>query len=141
MLYVSGIHALNIDCQLHTTGDWHRSALKWDTLQNRLKESSNTVFEDYGIEKNRKLIFLKDKPVFNVANHIRACLDLIAEGNFAIAQGMRNDYICTDEYDEEIFQKVLLLQNNSNWNEIDNFMGKEYKMKWLNFKRKKEFYD
>ncbi len=136
MMYVSGIHALNIECELNTTGDWHRSALNWDVLPNRIKQSGDSIFEDYGIEKDKRLSFLDNKPVYNVANHIRACLDLIAEGNFATAQGMRNDFICTDEYDEEIFQKVMLLKHNQNWKKIDDFMGKEYKMKWLNFKKK-----
>lgn len=137
MLYISGVHALNIENSLNTTGDWHRSAIRWDVLPDRLKESNDSVFKDYGIEKNKQLKFLKDKPIYNVANDIRACLDLLDEGNFAQAKGMRDDYICTDEYDDEIFNKVILLKNNSNWQDIDNFMGKEYMMKWLNFKREK----
>lgn len=137
MKYISGIHALNIECNLNTTGDWHRSALKWDVLAMRLKESDNSIFKDYGIEQNKSLLFLKDTPIYNVANHIRACLDLIADGNFASAMGMRNDFICTNEYDYEIFEKVLLLKNQPNWQAIDDFMGQEYQMKWLNFKNAK----
>ncbi|MEG0360626.1 MAG: hypothetical protein RR602_03270 [Longicatena sp.] len=135
MLYLSGVHALNIDCLLNTTGDWHCSAIRWDVIDKRLKDSSYSVFKDYGIEKDKQLFFLDRKPKYNVANHIRACLDLIEEGNFAQAQGMRKDFICTNEYDKEIFRKVLLLKNSNQWDKVDNFMGKEYSMKWFYFKK------
>ncbi len=32
MIYVSGIHALNLNCKLNTSGDWHQSALKWKDI-------------------------------------------------------------------------------------------------------------
>lgn len=135
-MYVTGIYALNIECKLNSTGDWHRSAIRWDVLPKRLKESDVSIFVDYGIEKNKTLNFLKGSPKYNVANHIRACLDLLVEGNFPTTQGMRDDFICTDEYDEEIFKKDCMLKELSNWKDIDDFMGKEYKIKWLNFKEK-----
>lgn len=31
MKYVSLIHALNLPCSLDTCGDWHTSALQWDS--------------------------------------------------------------------------------------------------------------
>ena len=46
---------------------------------------------------------------------------------------MRDDYICNERYNREIFEKVLLLRNRPNWNEITAFMGREYKCKWLDF--------
>ena len=30
MKYVTGIHALNIPCNLETSGDWHMSAIQWE---------------------------------------------------------------------------------------------------------------
>lgn len=51
MKYLTGIHALNLPCQLSTCGDWHTSALQWSSLS--LKESDDSVFRDYGIEENR----------------------------------------------------------------------------------------
>lgn len=135
MKYLSGVHALNVECELETSGDWHQSCIRWDVINDRLKESDDSVFGDYGIEQDKVLKFLDDKPVYNVANHIRACLDLIADGNFALAQGMRDDFICTDIYDDEIFDKVTLLRSSELWNKIDKFMGKEYMMRWLNYKK------
>lgn len=35
MLYITGVHALNIECELDTTGDWHTSALSWDAIKMR----------------------------------------------------------------------------------------------------------
>lgn len=129
MEYLSGMKALNIPCKLNTSGDWHLWCFNWD--KNELLNSSDSIFHEYGIEKNKKL---PNGEVLNVANHIRACIDMIANSEFNLAQGMRHDFICTEEYDDEVFNLVLRLKDNSNWQEIDKFMGKEYKMKWLNFK-------
>ena len=136
MKYLSGIHALNISCELNTCGDWHRSALNWTSLTQKMKDSRKSVFRDYGIEMNKTLNFLNNSPTMNVANHIRACLDLLTEGNFGLVQGMNRDFIANEKYDLEIFNKVMLLKNDPNWKNIDQFMGKEYKMKWLKYKEK-----
>lgn len=98
MLYLSGIHALNIENNLDTCGDWHRSGIRWDVINERLLESNESIFGDYGIETNKTLNFLKGDPVYNVANHIRACLDFIDRGEFMLAQGMNNDFIGNDIY-------------------------------------------
>lgn len=131
MLYLSGIHALNIECQLDTCGDWHQSGIQWNNL--KLLDSKESIFADYGIEVNKKIPG-HDK-LFNVANHIRALLDLLLQGNFSLAQGMRDDFICNEKYTKEIFNKVFLLKNEAHWNEIDKFMSKEYMSEWIDFKR------
>lgn len=130
MLYLSGIHALNVPCSLNTCGDWHASALQWANL--RLKQSSGSFFGDYGIEKNKTIPEHKEK--YNVANHIRAILDLLQDSLFSVAQGMKNDFICTSEYDSEVFDKIYSMHNLKNWSEIDEFMKKEYLMKWVNYR-------
>jgi len=111
MLYVTGMYALNIPCSLETCGDWHRSSMNWKHVP--LKESNDTVWKDYGIERDKKIPY--NEGLFNVANHIRACLDLIADGKFFLAQGMKEDYICNDSYNEEIFSKVAMLKDTPNW--------------------------
>ena len=50
MKYISGIHALNLRCSLETCGDWHASGIQWKNLT--VRESSDSVFGDYGIEDN-----------------------------------------------------------------------------------------
>jgi len=130
MLYITGKHALNISCALKTCGDWHQSALRWEDITTR--DSRKSIFGEYGIEQNKKVPNRKER--FSVANHIRACLDLLEIGNFAVVQGMNNDYICNDEYDGEVFKNVMRLKNVTHWKQIDLFMGREYLCKWLDFK-------
>lgn len=134
VIYVSGIHALNIPCSLETCGDWHSSALRWKDID--IRDSSKSIFGDYGIETGHRIP--NHEGVYNVANTIRALLDLIDDGNFAQAQGMNSDFICNPVYNNEVFRKVYLLRNRNNWDEISAFMGKEYRMEWLRFLRREE---
>jgi hypothetical protein len=130
MLYISGIHALNLPCSLSTCGDWHQSAIQWKKPY--LRDSSDSFWGDYGIEYNVKIP--EHDEVFNAANHIRALLDLLETGNFSVAQGMNNDFICNKNYDYEVFSQIAKLKIKENWSEIDRFMGSEYKCKWLDYK-------
>jgi hypothetical protein len=124
------MHALNTRCSLDTCGDWHAAALDWGNLTCR--DTDDSVFGDYGLEYDAELEYLEGR--FTKANHIRAILDLLEHGEFAPAQGMRDDYICVDTYDGEILEKVTLLKGSAHWPEIDRFMGREYLGKWLDFK-------
>lgn len=134
MIYVSGIHALNIPCSLETCGDWHSSALRWKDVD--IRDSSKSIFGDYGIESGHRIPH--HEGTYNVANTIRALLDLIDDGNFAQAQGMNSAFICNPAYDSEVFEKVYLLSSRDNWHEISAFMGREYRTKWLRFLKGKE---
>lgn len=134
MLYVTNIHALNLPCSLETCGDWHTSAIQWG--HPHMRECEGSLFGDYGIEKDKKIPEHTGK--YYVANHIRAILDLLEEGSFSIAQGMNKDFICNSEYDEEIFEKVYSMRNLKNWKNIDEFMKKEYMMKWVNYLKQRE---
>lgn len=129
MKYISGIHALNIRCALDTCGDWHQSSIQWE--KPTVMESDNSVFGDFGIETNKKIPNHEQR--FNVANHIRALLDLLATGAFGYAQGMKRDFICNDSYNELIFRKVLLLTRSKHWEAINQFLGKEYGSQWLTY--------
>lgn len=137
MLYITGIHALNLECDLKTCGDWHTSAIQWENPT--IMESDGSIYGDYGIEKNRTIPEHNEK--YNVANHIRALLDLIQSGNFSLAQGMKNDYICCDEYNDEIFSQVYKLNKDDKWEKINDFMEKEYKRSWRIWKTGKENID
>ena len=127
MKYISCIHALNIPCSLETCGDWHQSAIQWDKPQTR--ESNGSFYGEYGLEFGHRIP--EHSGTFVVANTIRALLDLLYERNYPVAQGMNKDYICNSKYDDEVFSKVYEMHNLPHWPEIDNFMFKEYGIKWL----------
>lgn len=130
MKYISGIPALNVLCSLDTPGDWHAPSVDWKTLD--LYESEEMFFKNYGIEKNKTIPQNTQK--YNVANHIRAILDMFQLDNFVYLKGMRNNFIETDKYDDEIFQKVYSMKVLPNWWKIDAFMEKEYMLKWISYK-------
>ncbi len=132
MKYITGIHALNLRCSLDTCGDWHQSAIQWDSP--KTAESDTSFFGDYGLEDGA--VIPEHTGTYTIANTIRALLDLLYEGNFAVAQGMNEDFICNSKYDNEVFEMVMKLRQRPNWNDIDEFMGKEYKLKWLKYKEK-----
>lgn len=130
MLYLSGIHALNIENTLNTCGDWHTSALDWSNI--KLADSSNSVFEDWGIEMNKSIP--EHTELYNVADDLRAILDLMQkEENLGYLKGFRDDFICTDEYNDIFFQKVILLRNLKHWHNIDELMQREFMFEWQNF--------
>ena len=130
MEYITGIHALNLPCSLLTCGDWHQSAIQWE--RQTFQDTSRSFFGDYGIEFNVSIP--EHAGVYSVANHIRALLDLLEQGNFSLAQGMNKDFICNDDYTKEVFAKVASMKVLPNWVEIDRFMGREYYSRWLDFK-------
>ena len=130
MKYISEIFALNIPCSLETCGDWHTSALNWDNL--RFRETDGSTFGEYGIETCDCVP--EHEGTYYIADTLRALLDLLEIGNFAVAQGAKNDYICNDKYTNEFFEKVIMLRQHPNCVNIDSFMEKEYELEWLCFK-------
>ena len=130
MLYISGMQALNLPCNLDTSGDWHRSCMDWN--HPALKESEGSIWGDYGIEGPKAIPDNKEKHY--VANHIRALLDMLHDRNFADAQGMKDDYIGNDKYDEEIFRQVTKMKDLPYWADIDSFMEREYLLRWVQYK-------
>lgn len=120
MLYLSGIHALNIEDSLDTCGDWHTSALLWEQLN--LAESETTIFKDWGIEHNKKVP--EHDELYNVANTLRAILDLMVDNHLCYLKGFRDDFICTDKYNKEFFEQVIKLKDNPNWEGINKLMKK-----------------
>ena len=132
MKYITGIHALNLPCSLMSCGDWHTPALQWE--RPTFRDSEFSFFGDYGIESCSTVP--ENEGTYAVANHIRALLDLLELGNYSAAQGMNQDFICNDDYTDEIFSKVALMKKLPHWHGIDSFMGREYYGKWLDYKRR-----
>ena len=134
MKYITGIYALNLfPVKLKTTGDWHLETLDWKNIP--LAESANSPLKDWGIIISAPCIVpCHESEKFNIANHLRACLDLIEQDKFALASGMRNDYISCEDYTLTIFKKVFLFRNSNDWPQINKFMEKEYGLDWVIYK-------
>ena len=132
-LYMSGVAALNIKCgDLDVTGDWHRLSINWDKL--KLSDMNKSHFGDWGIERNIWIPELES--YYNVANVLRACIDMIDSANWYGVFGMHDDYIGNDLYNDIIFSKVLYMRSwktEREWNSIHSFMIKEYRLSWIRF--------
>ena len=98
-------------------------------------ESDGSIFGNYGIETCDCVP--EHKGVFYIANTLRALLDLLSTGNFGLAQGARNDFICNDAYTQEFFSKVWQLRGTDFWLGIDAFMKHEYMLEWFRYVEKK----
>lgn len=133
MKYLTGIYALNIENSLNTCGDWHTSALDWNKIE--LQESDNSMFKDWGIELNKRIPCHIE--LYAVANDLRAILDLMESGKTSWLKGFRNDFICTDEYNTEFFNKVAMLKGSKYWRSIDALMKREFMSQWECFKESK----
>ncbi|BDR54002.1 hypothetical protein KIMH_01130 [Bombiscardovia apis] len=129
MKYVTGLNALNLGERDDTPGDWHYSALDWERPMILDTERSPFGAQGVGLED------VPGRGIVPTANHVRACLDLIEQGYFSDAQGMRENFISNESHTPEILQAVWALRERGNWPAIDRFMGREYLTSWLVFKR------
>lgn len=136
MRYITGMHALNLPCSLDTCGDWHISSLDWGNIE--FGETEGTIFSNYGVEECSRVP--ENEGTYFVANTLRALLDLLAEGRYDLARGVRKDFICNPVYDEEFMCKAayLMQSDKSRYDEIDSFMESEFQLEWMNFKEKNE---
>lgn len=141
LLYITGLFALNLECSLGTTGDWHVSGMDWSKLT--LADSNNSIFGTYGIERNStRLVPKHESYPHNIANHIRACLDLIEQENYCAAEGIYRDFLDEDDrYNTDVFAHVLKLIKAypNRFDEINRFMGREYNTKWIFFITRKGY--
>ncbi|OGO89349.1 MAG: hypothetical protein A2Y24_04345 [Clostridiales bacterium GWE2_32_10] len=78
--------------------------------------------------------------MYRHADHLRAILDILEAGNEQTIRWLKNfrdDFICSEEYDEVFFKKIYELKDKPNWDLIDSLIGYEYKFKWLKWKENK----
>lgn len=131
MRYVTGIHALNTECSLETTGGWHMSALQWHSPTEA--DTETTKFKDWGIEYGNIPTEEGTLKTVPKANHLRALLDILAGDVSTPIEAIkffRNNYLGTDKYDDILFEKVTELKDSENWSDIYTLMAKEYGRKW-----------
>jgi hypothetical protein len=130
MRYISGMAALNVGDRSVTPGDWHRTSVDWE--HPLVLDTETSPFGEYGIYESQ--VPLQEELVPE-ASHVRACLDLIEQGYYGAAQGMRENFISNEAFTPVILNAVWPLRGHDDWSEIDCFMGREYSMRWLNFTR------
>ncbi|MDR3037357.1 MAG: hypothetical protein LBU31_02990 [Coriobacteriales bacterium] len=118
MRYLTGIYALNVPSSLDADGDWHASALDWTRA--RTRDSADALFGEWGIEEQS----VPTLGMMPVANTVRALLDLLEEGRYGLARGMRDELIANEEYTPLVFALVMQMKCLPNWDEIDRFMGR-----------------
>ena len=136
MKYITGIHGLNIENSKETCGDWHCSALYWDDNNIDFRESNDSIFGDWGIELNKHIP--EHDGTYAVADDLRSILDLMVSGSTRYLIGFRDDFICTDKYNEEFMEKVWMLKGTEHWKDIDARMRSEFMQLWVDFHKKKE---
>lgn len=128
MRYVTGMHALNLGDRSYTPGDWHFSAMDWSRPM--LLDTDTSPFGAYDIGKQE----VPGMGVVPVAGHVRACLDLIEQGLYGSAQGMRDNFLDNPLTDKPDMDHILMLRGRKDWPGIDRFMGREYLGAWLDYK-------
>ena len=140
MQYITGYQAFNLKSSLRTCGpisefhyfgrskDW--TYVSWDTLN--FSESENSIFGDYGIEVVDNVP--KHDGKYFVANHCRALLDFLSVlDTSSLILGARYFIIDNDEYNGEFFKQVIKLKGMAHWDVINQYVGFEYGLDWLEF--------
>lgn len=70
---------------------------------------------------------------------MRSILDLMAVyGKLSYLKGFRNDFLCTDKYNKEFFDKVYMLRDRPNWSDISSLMKSEFMWEWVEYLRERE---
>lgn len=135
MKYLTGILAFQIPCELNSRGLWNRS--KKDFVNDELftlAESENSRWKDWGIELN-KLIPGREYALWNVANHVRAYLDMLVDKRFDELKGLFIEAIFDPKCRQDIFMASYgKLRHLADWQEYDSFMRSEFGNAWESYK-------
>lgn len=112
MKYITGIHALNIPCNLNTSGDWHRGTLDWGNPW--IRESEDSIYRSWGIYEDDGRM---------VADHLRAVLDMLeCQKDLVLLHSFHSDYISNYEYDEILNEQLSKLKTLAHWREMEELV-------------------
>lgn len=134
MKYVSGIVAFEVPCNRNSVGTWGIPKRYYvdDTLF-VLKDSENSPFGDYGIEKD-KLVKHREYTVFNVADHVRAYLDMLYECKFDELKGLYYECVKDLKCRSDIFTYTFYkLRNLDIFPQVNEFMYEEFGNAWHSY--------
>ncbi len=131
MKYVSGLHALSQVCDFDTAGVPKPTDLDWKHMC--VRESDGSIYGEYGITKADFLPYY-GFGIYYVANTVRAILDSLAYEDYKTIENFRDEIICNERLNEEVFEKVSWLNKLPNWKDVDEIMHREYGDLWLRWK-------
>lgn len=135
MMYITGRVALSVPCERESTGLWNvrRSDFLNEEMM-KLHDSQESPFKDYGIEKN-KMIHYHEFCTYNVADHVRAYVDMLYAGQFDELKGLFAEAINNAKCRTDIFMLVYgKLRHLAEFTEINEFMEEEFGSAWLSYK-------
>lgn len=134
MRYVTGIIALGTECELNTPGLWNIPKETFiDEKMCKNVESDESPFKDWGIEQN-KIIKYREFCLFNVANHVRAYVDMLYDGKFDELKDVFFEAINDSKSRQDIFMLVYgKLRHLAQFKKINEFMEQEFGNAWLSY--------
>lgn len=134
MRYITGIIAMGTECSLNTPGLWNipkETYLDEEIFKN--VESDDSPFKDWGIEKN-KIIKYREFSLYNVANHVRAYVDMLYDGKFDELKDVFFEAINDSKSRLDIFMLVYgKLRHLAQFKKINKFMEEEFGNAWLSY--------
>ena len=136
MQYLTGRLAFAIPCKLNSCGIWNISKKDFmDEEKFKLSESEGSFFGDWGIETN-KLVPGREYCCYNVANHLRAYLDLLMLGEFDQLIGLYDEGIADARCRLDLFMILnSKVRRTPMWEVVKPFMSQEFGSLWDSFLR------
>lgn len=134
MMYISGMPAFGVPCEGDSIGKWNLR--KEDFLNEeifKLRDSEVSPLGDWGIEEN-KLVPYREFCTYSIANHTRAYVDMLVDGQFEQLSGLFYECINSIECRKDIFMLVYgKLRNLPTFDAIDMFMAGEFGNAWNSY--------
>lgn len=134
MKYITGIIAMGTECSLNTPGLWNiPKEMYLDDEVFKTVESDDSPFKDWGIETN-KLVKYREFCLYNVANHVRAYVDMLYDGKFEELKDLFFEAINDSKSRKDIFMLVYgKLRHLAQFKKINEFMEEEFGNAWLSY--------
>lgn len=134
MQYISGMICFGIQCECDSVGCWNMPKSMFLDDANIIKrESDGSLFGSYGIEKN-KFIPYREYTVWNIADHVRAYMDMLADRDYEKLKGVFANYISSAKCRKDIFTLTLSrLGKEPDFMLTHQFMVDEFGADWLSF--------
>lgn len=134
MKYLTGLVAFGVPCELNSIGKWNVTKDEFTNPDKfTIAESDDSPFKDYGIEKDKIVRYHPDE-LYNVANHVRAYLDLLADRNFNVLKDLFYECIKDTKCRELIFKAAYgKLRYLACFHDVNNFMIDEFGNAWVSY--------